>query len=127
MDQLEKLPTLPKDVTDEIREILEGCRDGRLEHEQRYSHCGTAHCVAGWKQVRDCLRDTGKEEHDEGELFDYGGMAWDYAQQQWGLSDPESAELFRMSAQLPDQFEVLRKLESGLRLRYSGNHGLEWY
>lgn len=42
------LSPLPKEITDEIRYILEGIKSGRLEHVQSDFHCGTAHCVAGW-------------------------------------------------------------------------------
>lgn len=43
-------------ATKEIRYILEGVRDGELKHEQSTYHCGTGHCIAGWKEVLDFAR-----------------------------------------------------------------------
>ena len=35
-----------------LREVVEGILDGSLDHNQEYYHCGTAHCVAGWFEVK---------------------------------------------------------------------------
>lgn len=42
-----------EEIISEIDEIITGIEQGELEHVQDSFHCGTAHCIAGWKVVRD--------------------------------------------------------------------------
>jgi len=110
---------LPKAVTDEIRFILEGCRDGKLERTQVVFHCGTAHCVAGWKQVLDFQKINKLEEpsHQRVDLERLSPDTWAYAAGEWGLTMAESEELFGSHVTIDDQFDVLIRLEKGFRLR----------
>lgn len=48
-----KLKPVAPWVTDEIGTILSSCQSGVLKHEQGTWHCGTSHCIAGWKQTLD--------------------------------------------------------------------------
>lgn len=34
-----------------LKEVVEGCLDGSLKHNQLYYHCGNTHCIAGWYEV----------------------------------------------------------------------------
>lgn len=114
-----------KKITKEIRDILEGIRDGRLKYTQELYHCGTAHCVAGWKLVLDmCKEDKtldiesiGRYETNEflKENTGYGEDTGDYATRHWKLSRAESETLFDEDARLEDQFALLESLESGVR------------
>ena len=129
------LNPLPKEVTDEIRFILEGIQSGQLKHEQRayHSDCGTAHCVAGWKQILDYEKLGGKlDDLDwvEYEDFEYTDCISNkltetlqteanpenYAREKWNLSYPESYLLFNVDATLPEQFALLELLERGERI-----------
>lgn len=125
---------LPKEITDEIRFILEGCRDGRLEHRQTYEHCGTAHCIAGWKQamdfakackVADITQVTWDEYTEEPEQHtdcfhrwtsDKPASAWLYAEKAWGLFAGEAEALFDGGATFDEQFALLEDLEAGKRV-----------
>jgi hypothetical protein len=120
---------ITKDNTDEIREILEGCQTGKLRHDQRNYHCGTSHCIAGFKQVLDMSKEFGNEVFD----LDFGlpmrrsgltplakqMLSTDvgaYAQDAWGLSDIEAVILFHSHATFGFQFALLEWLESGKRV-----------
>lgn len=133
---MSELKPLSKQITDEIRFILEGCRDGKLKHDQLEFHCGTSHCIAGWCEVIDYAnarnlktpyRITGSSEafthwHDDAlaalkqrpdasETAAYG-----YAQHKWGLGCREAEALFNACATFPEQFTLLEKLEAGERV-----------
>lgn len=47
----QKIKALPRRITREMRAIITGIKQGRLEHEQSMYHCGTKHCIAGWAIV----------------------------------------------------------------------------
>jgi hypothetical protein len=126
----EKLEPLPKSITDEIRFILEGCRDGRLKHKQDNYHCGTKHCVAGWKEIMDFVSETNgnnlnvtarSKRFNDWQRRAYESLnladadTWNYAERAWGLTDNESFLLFDMDATLDDQFSLLERLEAGER------------
>jgi hypothetical protein len=123
---------LPKKITNEIREILEGCRDGKLKHDQRSIHCGTSHCIAGWKAVLDTAKAKRKPEIIDCD-FDrdwdcrvdvtdfcsgagYRDNAWVYAVTAWRLNLEEGYVLFRSSATFSEQFALLEKMERGERV-----------
>ena len=40
----------------EVYEIIQGIKSGKLNHEQSSFHCGTAHCLAGWMEVKELER-----------------------------------------------------------------------
>ena len=123
---------LPKKITNEIRKILEGCRDGELKHKQSEYHCGTAHCIAGWKAAFDYAKvnkdksiltanfDREVERYDEiGRFMNAKHSTYFediYAQKQWRLTDTEANALFEMRATFDEQFALLEKLENGLRV-----------
>jgi hypothetical protein len=117
---------LSKEITQEIRTILEECRDGKRLHRQAAyateTSCGTAHCIAGWKVHDDfgnnveyvpwssfdnAMDIRPKKE----ESFD----AWEYARDAWKLTESESDTLFDMDATFEEQFSLLEKLEAGNR------------
>ena len=50
---------LTKQALHEIKTVIRGIKDGRLAHQQTAVHCGSAHCVAGWKAVLDYGNQTG--------------------------------------------------------------------
>lgn len=124
---------LPKRITNEIREILEGCQSGRLEHEQEIYHCGTAHCIAGWKAVLDYSKAKNnksiiKADFDANSSFDCKitnfinqkqGVFFEdaYAQVVWKLTDKEAEILFDSEATFEQQFALLEKLENGERVK----------
>lgn len=109
-----------KKITKDIRDILEDIRDGKLDHNQEYYHCGTAHCVAVWKVVRDMLKkdktlDSPLIPTDKIEDFLIGETSrdeWEYAQREWGLTIMESIRLFSVGSELEEQFSVLKDLEA---------------
>jgi hypothetical protein len=123
---------LPKKITNEIREILEGCRDGKLKHDQTSYHCGTSHCIAGWKAVRDfakakndqslleCNFEAKDEYLDELESFLEEIAAtndeWLYAKKQWQLTANESIVFFDYKKTYREQFALLETLERGERV-----------
>jgi hypothetical protein len=122
---------LPKHTTDEIREILEGCKSGELNHNQQNFHCGTKHCIAGWKEVFDfakykkdpaikiadegLLRDLGLSEFTSNEE-DCGDFYWGYAESAWDITSAEADILFSPSSDFDLQFALLERLESGERV-----------
>jgi len=125
-----KLQPLAKEITDEIRLILEGCRDGRLKHDQTSFHCGTKHCIAGWKEMLDYRKAAnrptaqiaGKKfsewmNRNPGSLTIPRWLAWGYAQRTWDLTNTEANILFDSDATFDDQFALLEKLERGKRER----------
>ncbi len=120
-----KYPPLPKKITREIRLILEGCQSGYLRHTQAMFHCGTSHCIAGWKEMLDAGKLTGLALPDlRGKKLDEiplrgdltGGLTLNYTAKQWRLTPLESDLLFFAHAQFPEQFTVLEVLEAGLRI-----------
>lgn len=68
---------------DEIAGYLISFYDGTLKHHQQdyHSPCGTAHCLAGWKEIQD--------NHPN-----WTGDSWDYAQYSWRLTFDEACLLF---------------------------------
>lgn len=124
---LNELQPLSKEITGEIRNILEECRDGRRLHNQLHfasdTSCGTAHCIAGWKVHDDLKERVTYVACGDGLLdmivddcppFDFN--EWDYAQKEWALTDGESNKLFSSNRTFEEQFELLEKLERGERL-----------
>lgn len=143
----EKLPIehtrpLPKEITDDIRSILEGIKSGELKHKQKTVHCGTAHCVCGWKAVLDYSNEP--EVDPEIIYADFGmwrdskfsfdiaaycmakvklqkkrphayAIEWQYAQMVWQLTYPESMSLFDGNRTLDGMFDTLQHLEAGDR------------
>lgn len=97
---------ITREATAEIEDILTGCRSGRLRHNQEIFHCGTAHCIAGWHEVR-------KEEESTCGI----GSPWQNAQKDWGLSESEATLFFASNAVFPLQFAVLETLKAGYRLQ----------
>lgn len=120
---------LPKKITNEIRDILEGCRDGRLKHDQENYHCGTSHCIAGWKATIDYAK-AKKLDAETLDIPEWGDRALDrfmkalvdctdegyYARKQWELTDTEAYQLFDACTTFPEQFALLAKLEAGQRV-----------
>lgn len=65
-----------------LRQIIVDVRDGKLEHNQRKYHCGTAHCIAGWYTVFK-LRDNGYST-----TFDEQGRWFNEETGEWYLYPP---------------------------------------
>jgi hypothetical protein len=120
---------LSKDITNEIREILEGCRDGRLKHDQDVFSCNSARCIAGWKIAFDIAKSRGKgiataKRLRDRTITDFASARsddeclpeWYYAKEAWGLVAQEASGLFDTDSTLDQQFALLEKLEAGERL-----------
>lgn len=134
------MEALSKEITNEIRFILEGCRDGKLKHKQEDFHCGTRHCIAGWKTLLDYSAEISDPKILTSKRLDYRwektlapffkkhGVteddnieAWSsldpvYAQKEWKLSRQEAYQLFSPYASFDSQFALLEKLEAGERV-----------
>jgi hypothetical protein len=54
---METLQSMDPDILEEIGDLFEKIENKELEHDQRYVHCGTAHCVCGWVAYLDLLAD----------------------------------------------------------------------
>lgn len=141
---------LGKKALKEIRWILEGIRDGKLKHEQGSIHCGSAHCLCGWKATLDYARAKKKAiasiipvDVDETTVRGNGSVAWaiskfcttnlamvgyrgwpewKYAQDKWGLTTAEADMMFDGGNTLTQMFIQLELLEQGYRAEYSN----EW-
>jgi hypothetical protein len=124
LEEDNKVEPLSKEITSEIRTILEECRDGKRLHKQRAyatkTDCGTAHCIAGWK-VHDDLGNqvsyVGHENYLDMKLKDDTNFdVWSYARDSWQLTESEAYILFDMDSTFEDQFALLETLESGKRV-----------
>jgi hypothetical protein len=118
---------LSKEITQEIRTILEECRDGKRLHRQAAyattTSCGTAHCIAGWK-VHDDFGDKvsyfpfvfGDPNEFNIEIENYPEFdAWGYAKEAWRLTNTEASTLFLADSTFEEQFSLLEELEAGKR------------
>jgi hypothetical protein len=134
LEEDNKVEPLPKEITSEIRTILEECRDGKRLHRQQVyatqTSCGTAHCIAGWKvwddlgyKVRYTPYDIGCTDLDMELTDDSAFDAWNYARDSWNLTEIESSALFDSDATFEQQFALLEMLESGKRL---GTHEIKY-
>lgn len=122
-----RLQPLSKEITDEIRSILEECRDGKRLHNQEYfatkNSCGTAHCIAGWKVFDDFknIITYAPYRNDTFYMFIDGCDPedfdeWEYARDSWKLTDSESHILFGSCSTFENQFNLLEMLERGERI-----------
>jgi hypothetical protein len=127
LEEDNKVEPLSKEITSEIRTILEECRDGkRLHKQQAYAtktSCGTAHCIAGWKvhddmgyRVKYVPYGTFQEDLDMELKDDSEFDAWEYAKEAWQLTNAEATTLFDMDSTFEEQFALLETLESGKRV-----------
>lgn len=140
---MSELKPLSKKITNEIRWILEGCRDGKLKHNQEAFHCGTAHCIAGWKVTLDASKmidgalltaDFGEDEGALPKMVNGWDLTkfrrknaryiwnddfddWAYAQSKWRLIGEEASGLFDWRRTFEQQFALLEKLENGERIK----------
>lgn len=122
-----ELQPLQKEITDEIRNILEECRDGKRLHNQGYfatkNSCGTAHCIAGWKVFGD-FKNIITYSKFANDMFDMvidgcdpeDFNEWNYAKKSWTLTGCEADILFDACATFEEQFSLLERLECGERL-----------
>jgi hypothetical protein len=123
---------LPKEITSEIRTILEECRDGkRLHRQESYAtktSCGTAHCIAGWKVHKDMGYRVKYVPYDSSHAIDLDMQleddcdfdAWEYAKSAWQLTTAEATTLFDSNSTYEGQFGLLEILERGNRqFRYN--------
>lgn len=122
----------------EIKLIVRNIGNGTYKHDQSAIHeeeydsrgnfCGSAHCVAGWKLVRDLAKKTHtaikKIANMAGEdinRLEYERLGTDnplsYAGRAWGLTDSESGDLFSMGTSLEDMQDMIDHWEKGQRLR----------
>jgi hypothetical protein len=121
------LESLSKEITQEIRTILEECRDGKRLHRQdayaTATSCGTAHCIAGWK-VYDDFGDKviyfpfefGDPNEFGIEIENYPEFdAWGYSKEAWRLTNTEASTLFLSDSTFEEQFSLLEELEAGKR------------
>jgi hypothetical protein len=135
---------ITQQAIDEITEILTGIQSGKLAHIQTNTHCGSAHCVAGWKVAMDASRKIWNDPYKavgididfihetqspayllweevrrlELSVKDdaFGPNAVDYATVKWGLNAAESTLLFGPSQQLRGMFRLLTAFRRGYRV-----------
>jgi hypothetical protein len=130
------LQPLPKSITDEIRQILEDCQSGKLKHNQADAHCGSSHCVCGWKAVLDYAKERGDTKvlsanfdtekscsqkvsifaAERSDTHDDSVEEYNYAKTVWRLTNSEAIALFSPTATFEEQFALLEKLERGERI-----------
>jgi hypothetical protein len=115
---------LDVDSLGEIREIFAKIDLGEYQHDQKLfgdaTDCGTPHCIAGWKAVRD---------------FNKGLIPADvarssfcqmvYARHAWGLTFWEATKLFGANSTREQQDALVLLWESGRRLE-TLDEGLEF-
>jgi hypothetical protein len=146
-----------KEALDELQEIVDKIKSGEYLHRQASFHtktdgvtanniagfhldtgCNTAHCIAGWKIVRD-LKRLGVDPYyriqfemlNEDFRIDFTastmaeirgadlnlyldikrGEEWGYAQGQWNLTPDEASAIFRVNATLEDIEDELQKMK----------------
>jgi hypothetical protein len=95
----------------EIAQYLLDFKTGKKEHKQSEWHCGTAHCLAGWKHVDDALTARGAYEVVDGyALKDYPSKgdndSEEYALTVWGLWDSDK-DLFDGGNTLTEMAKML--------------------
>lgn len=122
----------------EIASYLSKFRTGELEHRQEWFHCGTAHCLAGWKAVHDAQKaglDVEKDrkrhrrshQKPRDDWFELpvldrfmeefvGGSEWTYAAKVWGLDSHESGLLFAEHLTLDEMIHNLFLIARGYGL-----------
>lgn len=115
------LKPLSKEITDQIRFILEGIKAGRLAHYQETVHCGSAHCVAGWHAVFKAQENGVEYDPLQGRFRSNPGFedAWLLAEKDWKLTEAEANILFSANATLKVQFALLEYLERGQRVGHT--------
>jgi hypothetical protein len=136
--KLTDLVPMPKEVTREMRDIISKIESNVYHHAQESWHCGTSHCFAGFKEVRDYAKhSTGnaalrKKLICDTDIRRYGDNmnAWrneqcgssalisttyDYAKWAWGLTVFEADALFDGSRSLYQIKQMVENFENGLR------------
>ncbi len=105
---------LSETIISEIEYILEGCRSGKLQHNQQSYNCSTAHCIAGWYVVFKHSESKEKLKHD---FVIEDTTPWVEAQSDWGLSNSEANILFSSEAEFVYQFALLDWFKQGKRVK----------
>jgi hypothetical protein len=125
-----------KEALNEVQEIIDKIKGGEYLHDQSQYHsvgeCGTAHCIAGWKVMRDAESiglslplPPSFETADDKALIafdqammklteDFGissTLTWEYAQERWGLTHQEARSLFLGCLTLTQIQSALDKLK----------------
>lgn len=113
------MPT--QDSVVEIAGYIQSFEEGTRAHDQSRYHaeCGTAHCLAGWKEYDDAIAQ-GIEVTWRGLQHDYSddlvkmhpceATPGRYAAVQWGLSTDEADELFWPTLTLGQMKKNLRAI-----------------
>ena len=118
----------------EIAEYLRKFKSGELEHYQQWYHCGTAHCLAGWKAVHDaqatgvdvfsCTKKMPDILYDDlnwislpllNDFMRHTSLCcdeWQYAQLKWGLNGGEAQMLFDADLSLEDMIDNLQSIDA---------------
>lgn len=120
------MPT--QDHINEIAGYLKSFEDGTRNHDQRFIHsaCGSAHCLAGWKELDDAIarKDCISFRSEEGVKAIINGVAhryangWDYAAAVWELDEEEDEDYILFAPDL-----TLDEMKEGLRT-IAAFHGL---
>jgi hypothetical protein len=114
------MPT--QEIINEIAQYILDFKTGAKEHKQDEWHCGTAHCLAGWKHFDDARKVL--------EEIDYNESGWgivgypnkginnteDYAANVWGLDPGEADVLFDGDNTLADIAEKLIEISDEYHL-----------
>jgi hypothetical protein len=109
----------------EMRFIMDGILEGRLEHNQKVWHCGTAHCFMGWAMVfiksallnRKSIFTTSLRRDVQGVCslgFGYSYMD-DLITDRWGITWDEWRNMSKATNSKATLDRMVKKFESGYR------------
>lgn len=140
----DKLVPMPKIHILDMRQILANIDHGNYDYDQTKWHCGTSHCVAGWKEWRDytkahavgrvarekllkdsvynhtiSLRRWRYEQFPQGEFGpDQKTLVptvYKYAARAWGMTKYEASDMFDGEADLALMRQITDLFMKGLR------------
>lgn len=138
-----KKEPLSEKALKEMRFIMDGIKEGRLQHDQGSWHCGSAHCFAGWCEVIAATANESKKGFFSAPLSKLARvgrgtyMKWidrlvrkfnpsmyvsmidgtdgKYAKERWGLNPTEANLLFKGDNTKADLERIVSKFEAGKR------------
>jgi hypothetical protein len=132
------LGPVSRESVDELKEIISLIKNGTYKHEQYHWHCGTSHCIAGFKEMRDMAKlvhrfDPEIDANKYVECVPYeriedlattaklklAGPAYGaystYGRLAWGLTKPEGEILFSANNTLDEIQYMVQKFDDGYR------------
>ena len=148
-----KLKPLSKRAIAELETVVSGIEKGKLQHNQSYIHCGTAHCICGWLEMRhfasqakipmatiktvEFFDNSPVTSQSEKLLGEYRSQVADnlniHTTSPWwlvvarlGLTRAESYSLFKGSLTIEDIRDTLELLKKGLRNVSNSQWDVNW-